>query len=684
MLKLKTLTLNGIGRFVEPQTIDFTTLGNLVQVDGQNNNTGGSSGAGKSTVFHGLDFLFGLNDNIPNTALQSRLTKDALTVSGEFDWDGTPVTIERGKKLSVQIGDTLTKGSNALAEEAIDSLLGMDRKLFRKMLHKRQKEGGFFLQFTPKQTHEFLSSILGLGDLKAKTEIVDKKIKELNDLLTKLRTNHMGAEAAYKANLNALTAVGPAPAKEITQEVVVGLKAQLDAAQAALEPIRQAHGLDMEALEIHRPQGTVQPYDYTLQNELRAKVQSVQNHLNFLLDNERARKTTVNNQINELRVQKVRSDTLATRGPKALEEALACASEIKKIQASLCPTCEQTWVTEQAKIREAALIAKAKALGLEIAAGNEAAANSTQISAKITELSGQLENRYDGMAEANEEMANLTQLIINDKSKEQEWTGSQNTKNQAATADFIAKQRALMVRHNAEMATVNGQIQVANAAFQAAVQKMQSYAAQLANYEKTVQNLNQADQAYQAAMVKATQDLAAISDELALAEESKKMIKSFASCAFDGALDEVSEMATRIVRAIPTMANATIQLEGIRETQDGKQNEEVNAVISMDGEINIPIKTFSGGERSSIDLAIDLAVIDLLENKTNKGIDLFVLDEPFTGLDTVGIEMALEVLKNSNSRKRLVIVDHNPEVKQMVASKLVVVRDGVTSKIAQS
>ena len=158
-------------------------------------------------------------------------------------------------------------------------------------------------------------------------------------------------------------------------------------------------------------------------------------------------------------------------------------------------------------------------------------------------------------------------------------------------------------------------------------------------------------------------------------------MKTFISCSFDDALESIGEAATKIIRCIPTMSNATIQFEGQKETQDGKVKEEVNAVISMDGDIGIPIKSLSGGERSSVDLAVDLAVIDFVESESAKGIDVFILDEPFTGLDTVSIEMALEVLKNSNSTKKLIVVDHNPEVKQMVSNRLVVVRDGSSSTI---
>src|ERR1019366_775840 len=104
----------------------------------------------------------------------------------------------------------------------------------------------------------------------------------------------------------------------------------------------------------------------------------------------------------------------------------------------------------------------------------------------------------------------------------------------------------------------------------------------------------------------------------------------------------------------------------------------------MDGEVGIPIKSLSGGERSAVDLSVDLAVIDFIEAKSAKGMNIFILDEPFTGLGTVEIEMALEVLKNSNTNKKIIIVDHNPEVKQMVQDKIVVVRNGLTSSIERS
>ena len=80
VLELISLTFNNIRSFTEKQTVTFADRGKLIQVDGLVEDTGGSSGAGKTTVFLALDYLLGMSD-IPATVLQSRLTKETIEVS---------------------------------------------------------------------------------------------------------------------------------------------------------------------------------------------------------------------------------------------------------------------------------------------------------------------------------------------------------------------------------------------------------------------------------------------------------------------------------------------------------------------------------------------------------------------------------------------------------------------------
>ncbi len=164
MLKLKSLKISNVGRFVGDHVVDLSSRPNLVQVDAVNKNTGGSSGSGKSTIFNSLEYLLGVN-HLPATVLQSRLTKNSMSVSGDFDLDGKSLTVIRSKSdgLSIKLdGVEIVSGNNKAAEERLDAILGIPRDLLRKMIHKRQKEGGVFLYLTPKVSHAFLVEVLDL------------------------------------------------------------------------------------------------------------------------------------------------------------------------------------------------------------------------------------------------------------------------------------------------------------------------------------------------------------------------------------------------------------------------------------------------------------------------------------------------------------------------------------------
>lgn len=714
MLKLLELRFSGIGRFTEEQVIDFRNLDSLVQVDGIRKDTGGSSGSGKTTVFNALDYLFAVND-IPNTVLQSRYTKEGISVTGLFDLDGKSLKIARGKsKLIVELDGEATSGSK-LAEEKIDQILAMPRDLFRKILHKRQKEGGFFLQFTPGKTAEFLTDALGLGEVRKKTELVDKKLTELTKQCDQAFNQSERVKAALSATQQAISALGMPPVKDMHQEVIVALKKSYDAAMVYLQPLKIRHNLEQHELDLTRPQVSVEPYDEVLTAQLTERMTGLKKRtsdiglaelqrqavavkkIEVIVTAERDRQTRIVKQIADLNVQKITLENQIRNGSNALSLATSLAAEIKKIQVSICPTCESTWITEQARLKETDLLQKVKKLREDIVLGQQA-------SSKLVETQAMLENLKPDMApqthpdilqlqaerqpilspeleEIKLEEQGIQGELALEKSKRFAYFAEQNVKNRVLLEAFSVQQRDLMIRHTAELEQVNGQIDITRRALDAAVQKLRAYDDARVRYENQENILKNQEISAQQEVIQWATTYREAQAELILAEEVKKLLKSYLSCSFDDALELIGDTATRIIRAIPNMANATVQLEGIRETKDGKIKEEVNAVINMDGEEAVPIKSLSGGERSSVDLAVDLAVIDMIENKTSKGIDIFILDEPFTGLDTVSIEMALEVLKNSNLNKRLVIVDHNPIISQFMNSKILVNRDGQNSNI---
>ncbi len=684
MLNIRELRIQAVGRFAEEQVIYFDQLGNIVQVDGRNNNTGGSSGSGKSTIFNALDYLLGLND-LPNTVLQSRLTPTPMSVTGIGDLDGKPLTITRGRnRFAIDLDGDLTTGSAKITEEKLDQILAMPRNLFRPMLHKRQREGGFFLQMTPRETHEFLTDCLGLSEMRAKLEKLDVKIDNLKKSIDDCDSKHSAADASMKATQEAIGALGQPPSKSVDKMAVVTLKERSDLSMASLRALIERQKGEEAALEAKRPTLQARKFDTSKRDEYASDLDFVGRELSKLEVEEEHRVEKAAQTRRELEAEVYRLTRIHDVGDQLKQEATGVAMQIRSIRECVCPTCEQAWMNEKSKATEVQLSEKLEHFKTKIAEGNQAYMDLKVVKQKIEDLIPYAKRMVtDKMKSLKAQAEEIKELLDGERKREQDFNQATFYLNNTVLKDFSMAQAALRERHMMEQDQVRGQANLDRLALESAVSALKSYDESRAKYDEVLSSLREQYEKANGAVYELILRKTTLGVELSLAEEARRAIKSYTSCSFDDALSEIGDMATRIIRNIPNMANATIQLEGVRETKEGKVKEEVNAVISMDGEIGVPIKSLSGGERSAVDLSIDLAVIDLIEQKTGKGTNLFILDEPFTGLDTVSIEMTLEMLKNSNISKKLILVDHNPEVKQMVESKLTVVRDGSFSKVEQ-
>jgi ABC-type dipeptide/oligopeptide/nickel transport system ATPase subunit len=681
VLELLDMSLSGIGRFVEEQSIDFSSLDQFIQVDARNNNTGGSSGSGKTTAFNALDFLLGLND-LPATILQSRYTDDHINVHGNFLWNGKKVYIARGKKLKVQIGEKVYEGSSSLAEEQIDAILGMPRKIFRKLLHKRQKEGGFFLDFTPAKMHEFLIDCLNLTEFRLKDKLVDALIDGLFEKKTKEESFLNGQEVGLDATVAAIVSLGAPPVKQMDQETILGLKKKVDEAESQLKSLTGVWSTVLRDLENERPIIQVVPFDRSEIDKCAGVILVLNNILNGLFQEDKDRVAKVRESIVKNKQAKKDAEAAVVLAHAAKLETVKLAEEIKKIRASICPTCEQSWITEQYSTQERERLTQILRLKAVMDAGDKARGDLVLLGDEALYLQSQDQGKvHPDMPGINEKLREAHARHLEEKLKGDAWIEKQNLANKQENEKFTQKQKDVQFRAESEINQARGTLDIARRVFDNAVNILRSHSEASANHERNLKSLKEKEEKFTSKIAEVKTTISAIDAELILAQETKKAIKKFLSYSFDHAIDSIGRRATEIIRCIPNMSNATIQFDGAKETADGKVKDEVNAVIGMDGEEGVPIKSLSGGERSSLDIAVDLAVIDFIETKSGKGMNLFILDEPFTGLGPVEIEMALEVLKNSNTNKKIVIVDHNSEVKQMVQNRLVVVRDGLTSKI---
>lgn len=97
----------------------------------------------------------------------------------------------------------------------------------------------------------------------------------------------------------------------------------------------------------------------------------------------------------------------------------------------------------------------------------------------------------------------------------------------------------------------------------------------------------------------------------------------------------------------------------IKDTKNtkGEISHKFETHLRLDGR-DVEFGSLSGGEKRRIILAVDLAVSQIIQNRSNKSINLLVFDEYFEGLDNIGKEKTMELLKRIENVSILVI-DHN-------------------------
>ena len=84
----------------------------------------------------------------------------------------------------------------------------------------------------------------------------------------------------------------------------------------------------------------------------------------------------------------------------------------------------------------------------------------------------------------------------------------------------------------------------------------------------------------------------------------------------------------------------------------------------------------SGGEKRRIDVAVNMALQDLINSRSNKSVDLIVYDEVYEGLDSAGCEQVVELLKEKARQfGSVVVITHNDNLKQLFDNSLTVYKE---------
>lgn len=681
MIKLLKLNFVGIGRFTKKQEISFENREKLIQVDGKNLNTGGSSGAGKSTMFHALDYLLGINKT-PATALQSRIGKVGLEVEGFFDIDGKQVRIVRSKKdgLSLFIDDESITGNVKLAEERLEDLIGIPKELFKKMVHKKQKQGGFFLNLTAKESFEFLIKVLGLEHYTKKIEKIEKHIKSISELNEKNKLNKSQLEVTNKSLKDTLDSLKK-PELSFDPKEIIFLKEEIGNLNKEIEQIHDSKKKEIDSIE--KPILATVELDMSGIVALKTNLSALDNKKLDIQRKQRESRELINQSINSKNIE-------LNRIENAKKEVIDVSNKIKELKAqkehiesSKCPTCSQTWVGDSAfnqiKNINLKLVELAeKAWGLKTNIDNEPAVikeiNDLKVSSHQLEQDGSLRD-------IEEEIAQLRSRISEEQAKINNYQTDVENKQKIAQMSYQNTISEINNKFFQLEEVVKEKIRKMNSVLTQKNFEIESYEKQNKAHQDNVKNLTDSIQSNEFKLNDFDKKTLEYDKNIKIAEEAKKAIRNYTLQIFQESLDYIGEQASQIMSKIPNMSNCSIYFEGCKETAKGAIKDEVNAILNMDGENEINIKTLSGGEETAVELAVDLAVIEMIEHKTGKGADFFILDEPFDGLDSICKEQCLDLLQGLDTNKKIIMVDHSTELKAMVNEVITVVREGEESNI---
>jgi DNA repair exonuclease SbcCD ATPase subunit len=681
MLKLKRYSFSGIGRFIDKQTIDLQERSHLIQIDGYNTNTGGSSGAGKSTTVEALAFLLGISE-IPATQLQSRGSDEPIWVQGEFEGG---VTITRCKKegLTIQTPDETVSGNSKLAEEKLDEIIGVNRDLLKTMCYKRQKQGGFFLNLTPKQSYEFLIQCLDLKDYHT-------KISKLEDTVrSKYKPRKIELESSIQTLQNSLLQLNalleqktkPSPPDTTSQK---HHEDAVEAIKLEIQELNKSHTEEMGKIG-SKP---IKPSSFVFKKKddldlINNQISELKILMHKNLTNREAEIEQASSAISKIR-EKIKQSNDSKIKAVQIDQAINKLLDQKQhLESGNCPTCLRLWESNET-------IQKLSEIDNQIQEHKTSAELLLKEVAKIPHYK-MMEAKAEELLELKrkspvnvleekdlEEYQEKQRVLLNEKQNlESTINGNYlqelNAWNQksASISETFNQKKSLL---NEQLSSSNHELEKIN------IQKA-NYSNTLKSYERDCDNIKEKLTSSNQDLQDKTDELNKIEKDILLSEESIRLIKNFTLQKFQDTLNYIGHRATEIINMVPNMANAVIFFENNKETKSGNIKNEVNAIINLESDGMVPIKTLSGGERTSADFAVDLAVSEMIENMTQKGVNFLIIDEGFDGLDSISKIQCLEILKNLNTDKKILIVDHSSEVKEMIYDNIIVKRVGEKSFI---
>lgn len=618
MIKIKKLTLKGFRSFLEPATIEFNDDG-FYLISGTDKITGGSNGSGKSSIFYAIAWALDFND-IPTTQLKNP-NSQTIEVILTLDKDGNSYEIHKtSNKLEVSENGVKLLGMKEELKKKVDSILE-NSTIFEMLSFRKQGDKGVFFEMTDSKMKTFLSECIeGLSKVEEELVKSNKKVSEL--------TNAIDAQASLEAlrtqDIEHSDLTKDLRDKELILEEVSNLNSRLVSLDDTVYVDKE------DSVKI----------DYIKKN---VETLNLQQNLKIIeLKEVQQAKKDLGIQIYTLQQTEKKQALGVARLRQIFQDIKKIESNIKHLESNKCPNCLQDWNKSQDQV-----VVLRRSLD--------------QLLKESDDIKGGINDNPDLQNKIQENAENLANI---DK-REREILSETYSIHSSILLDEKQVQTLLTYRQekiNQEKLTIKREVS--------------SKKTILGFIEDKIKKFNDLKIKIVAIRTK-TQEL---KEELELESNVGLTYKEVLNNIFDGFLSEMEYETNKMLSQIPNTSDISVSLSSVKENKNGSIKQEISTKIYKSGH-EISFKTLSGGQKCSLSLSADLAMIEAIKRRTKVKPGWLALDEALDGMDVNSKESAIECIKKYAEGQLVLMVDHSTEIKESFNGIINVEFDGTTSKI---
>lgn len=696
---LKSISISGFRSFgLDTQSSTELPDSGLVLLSGKNLDTGGSSGAGKSTVNLAIAYVLGFCP-IPSTELGNWNKASTLKVELELAHNGTAIRLKRTTAglMMWQDGVQVKGGSKAVAD-ALKAMFGLDPDMISLLTYRGQRQPGLFLSMTDSEKKEFLTKVLGLVRFEDATEKTQEGIKALETDLT-LVTNKIDILKAQQVDSKLFSeldafkeALGQEKAKLTEHDKLIAEEKENIVVKEGLfkELLVKVKAKHLELITPARQRfNDVKPvvadYDDTKAQELKKALTECTKRIDALNSDFSTKTNEYKRALASLQKQEKDLDALIAQVPSLQKEKERLLKELEKLSDVSCPTCKQAWDGGAQLRRE--LDGQAEATNEALEKRLQAAQDLEKVILAIAELKQPEVN--PGIQKMMEAKGSLRAALDNE-------TARQRDAQKVAQAEFgsllgIAKHEIaelalaeanelaeLTAIHNENM--TNFRAHLIDVEFDRALlsdgisgrtvllDRMVAAKTQWGGLDRQIND--------------ESEKLTAISSKLSAEKDFLALIgrEGFLGSIFDEVLEEISDETNAILGAVSNTRHVTIAFKSESTTQKGTIKRSIVPTVNVGGNEASFSSGLSGGMQSVAELAVDLALGEVISRRSGACPGWLILDEAFDGLDDVSKESAMEILSTYATKRLVLVTDHSAQFKAMFTKTVTVnYKDGVST-----